>query len=317
MDDLSRQVEEIEALSSIYENEWQTVSEHSRKYELVLCKGTQFEMHFHITLPDSYPSSETPFFEVFAPWLKAEDRKCLNENLSEIARDNNGECILFLWTEAVRQFVENKQEDTRVVTCADDPLPVASRVESPAFDPAPKISHGEPFVDRKSTFQAHLAKATNLKEVNAVRSVLLENRKIANATHNIMAYRISNEATSGFLQDCDDDGESAAGGRLLHLLEIVGAKDVVVVVSRWYGGIQLGPDRFKHINNVARKLLLQENFIGSSAKKTKNGKWPCEPVASLVPNSENLGFGQRNEWMRTFTALSNLAIGTFHWGCYA
>ena len=28
-----------------------------------------------------------------------------------------------------------------------------------------------------------------------------------------------------------------------------------------YGGIQLGPDRFKHINNVAR-ILLQETSIG-------------------------------------------------------
>lgn len=28
-----------------------------------------------------------------------------------------------------------------------------------------------------------------------------------------------------------------------------------MVVSRWYGGIQLGPDRFKHINNAARCVL--------------------------------------------------------------
>jgi hypothetical protein len=27
-------------------------------------------------------------------------------------------------------------------------------------------------------------------------------------------------------------------------------------VSRFYGGIQLGPDRFKHINNQARLLLV-------------------------------------------------------------
>lgn len=38
-------------------------------------------------------------------------------------------------------------------------------------------------------------------------------------------------------QDCDDDGESAAGGRLLHLLQVAGAEDVVVVVSRWCASI--------------------------------------------------------------------------------
>jgi hypothetical protein len=32
--------------------------------------------------------------------------------------------------------------------------------------------------------------------------------------------------------DCDDDGESAAGGRLLHLLTILDVKNVCVVVSR-------------------------------------------------------------------------------------
>ena len=36
-----------------------------------------------------------------------------------------------------------------------------------------------------------------------------------------------------FMKDCNDDGETAAGGRLLHLLEILEAKNLLVVVSRW------------------------------------------------------------------------------------
>jgi hypothetical protein len=36
----------------------------------------------------------------------------------------------------------------------------------------------------------------------------------------------------------------------------------VVFVSRWYGGIQLGPDRFKHINNAARSLLVSCGLSG-------------------------------------------------------
>lgn len=30
-----------------------------------------------------------------------------------------------------------------------------------------------------------------------------------------------------------------------------------------YGGIHLGPDRFRHINNAARQVLLQAGFIKS------------------------------------------------------
>jgi putative IMPACT (imprinted ancient) family translation regulator len=36
-----------------------------------------------------------------------------------------------------------------------------------------------------------------------------------------------------------------SGSRMLHLLDILNVENVMVVVSRWYGGIQLGPDRFK------------------------------------------------------------------------
>ncbi len=32
-------------------------------------------------------------------------------------------------------------------------------------------------------------------------------------------------------------------------------QDVVVVVSRWFGGVLLGPQRFTLINNTARLLL--------------------------------------------------------------
>lgn len=72
-------------------------------------------------------------------------------------------------------------------------------------------------------------------------------------------------------QDCDDDGESAAGSRLLHLLQIMDATNVVVVVSRWYGGILLGPSRFTHINNAARTLLEATQMTGTRQADSKPG----------------------------------------------
>jgi hypothetical protein len=36
------------------------------------------------------------------------------------------------------------------------------------------------------------------------------------------------------------------------------------VCGRWYGGIQLGPDRFKHINNVARSLLAAHGYVATA-----------------------------------------------------
>jgi putative IMPACT (imprinted ancient) family translation regulator len=49
--------------------------------------------------------------------------------------------------------------------------------------------------------------------------------------------------------------------------------DAVVVVSRWFGGILLGPARFGLINNTARQLLEQTGFIqhGSTAGSGRHG----------------------------------------------
>lgn len=96
-----------------------------------------------------------------------------------------------------------------------------------------------------------------------------------------MAYRIATPRAGVFLQDSDDDGEDAAGGRLLHLLQLAKAENVVAVVSRWFGGVLLGPSRFGLINNVARELLVREGFIAGGGggeggsgggKKKKKGR---------------------------------------------
>merc|ERR1711924_275241 len=74
----------------------------------------------------------------------------------------------------------------------------------------------------------------------------------------------------------DDDGEENAGTRLQKLLHTEGALDVLVVVSRWYGGVNIGRARFQHICTLAQSLL----------RSSKN--LPCSPMATW-------GSGQRLE----------------------
>lgn len=63
-------------------------------------------------------------------------------------------------------------------------------------------------------------------------------------------------------------------GRLSHLMQILDVENVVVVVTRWFGGIHLGPDRFKDINNVARNALEECGFIKQNTplKQKKTNK---------------------------------------------
>ena len=136
-----------------------------------------------------------------------------------------------------------------------------------------KWTHGEPIIDRKSTFQAHVAIIHSVEEGKELMRYLCTDNKIARATHNIWALRIV-QPNGVVMSDNDDDGETAAGGRLMHLLDMMKVENALCVVSRWYGGILLGPARFKHINNVARKELEKYGFGGgnnskNSAKKKK------------------------------------------------
>ena len=114
-----------------------------------------------------------------------------------------------------------------------------------------------------------------MPDVEQVMSQLLSIKKLASCTHNMMAYRICECDGGNLLQDYDDDGEAAAGSRLLHLLQVVKATNVIVVVSRWYGGVKLGPSRFSIINNVARELMAQCGFIKDESSKGKKGRKDC------------------------------------------
>lgn len=52
----------------------------------------------------------------------------------------------------------------------------------------------------------------------------------------------------------NDDGEQWAGGKVLRIMENQAIIDAVVIVSRWYGGILLGPARFSHIETCALEV---------------------------------------------------------------
>ena len=68
------------------------------------------------------------------------------------------------------------------------------------------------------------------------------------------AYRVQ-EVNGVLKSDNDEDGEHGAGKQLSHLLEMRQEDQVLVVVSRWFGGILLGPKRFAYITNCARNTL--------------------------------------------------------------
>jgi len=254
-DNATQQTEEVEALCAIYGSDWKKEHGIDDSY----CMQITREVHLFITFNQDYPSNRAPSYQLLAPTLTGEQKQRINAEFDEIYRSNLGGPVLFQWIEKLKEVVNDQNVNTeveQVQTNVDEEEKGAQNYAETTFN----IIHGSIIKDRKSTFQGHACSVENQQQVKEVMDLLLENKKIAQATHNILAYRIM-LANGSLLQDCDDDGETHAGGRLLHLLQILDVTNVMVVVTRWYGGIHLGPDRFRHINNSARQVLEQAGFL--------------------------------------------------------
>ena len=74
-------------------------------------------------------------------------------------------------------------------------------------------------------------------------------KKFAKATHHSWAAILDGAAVKS------DDGEAGAGAVILKMIEREGLEDHIIVVTRWYGGVHLGGDRFAHIVTCVRAYL--------------------------------------------------------------
>ncbi|KAJ3284692.1 hypothetical protein HDU79_007946 [Rhizoclosmatium sp. JEL0117] len=125
-------------------------------------------------------------------------------------------------------------------------------------------------LDRFSKFIGHSVHVTTKKDVTAVQAVLKSKAEFKSATHNIQAWRFlkllagkSGDSPDDFIVEdgYDEDGETGAGRKLWVTMRDLGACDCMVIVTRWYGGTELGPVRFDHINNVGKAALEAGGFV--------------------------------------------------------
>lgn len=123
--------------------------------------------------------------------------------------------------------------------------------------------------DRKSKFQARNVEIQQESQLEDILSqFLLQHKSIAkNASHpHILAWRTGEKLSNGKVininQGFKDNGEKGAGIRLLEqVLVKYDLINVLVIVTRWYGGSPIGNLRFRHINNSALDSLRKSNKI--------------------------------------------------------
>lgn len=114
--------------------------------------------------------------------------------------------------------------------------------------------------DRGSKYAVSGGGVKQPSDVKAFLRKLCAKKKYAKATHNTWAV-IYADGT----QVKNDDGESGAGMIILRMLEREQLFDHLIVVTRWYGGVHLGGDRFRHVQSCVNA------YMGAKMKEHDNG----------------------------------------------
>ncbi|KAJ7151427.1 ribosomal protein S5 domain 2-type protein [Mycena crocata] len=267
------------------------------RYEAVLSLPSPHEdvsIRVLVSLPDNYPAAAPPQLQLLSRYIGAfgADAGLFGEVLRTFISSASGvewtpdlvcvfdglqsvldRCAAWygdrLSAEVAGALVRADTHPERTATPTSvTEIPV---VEIPPMPEGIKMFVAEPITDRKSAFIGRACSISDPSQVPIILAHLVSDRRVARAAHPVInAWRC--QVGSLLHQDNDDDGETAAGGRLAHLLHILEVDNVLVVVTRYFGGIHLGPDRFKHINQAARNALELGGFLDAPAKVTARGR---------------------------------------------
>ena len=280
--------DEIISINAIYGPE--TLIKSSNSDGTYILRIPVNEISLRLAFPHDYPDSPPAIEGSEASGINT--KKGTATKVVKLSRGTLGHvfrpgepCIYDLLEELGTTFssFENAQDADQIT---EAPEPDGDLVQQLDPQEASQLPEEEPpwvlstaITEKKSVFLARAAHVSSPAEAKRfIRHLVQHDKKAAKATHNITAWRIQGPSQNNGVdadvtfQDCDDDGETAAGGRLLHLLQMMDAWNIVVVVSRWYGGIQLGPDRFRIISTVARESVLNGGFVEAGSKDSKKGK---------------------------------------------
>jgi hypothetical protein len=162
------------------------------------------------------------------------------------------------------------------------------REHSPPVDVSPGIYRSDRIQQETSAFIGAFSPTLSAKALQAL-------PEFRTATHRMVAWRTRSKQksltpNSKVLYDLghDDDGEKWAGSKLQHVLNDTGTEGVVVV-ARWYGGHNIGPIRFTHIENCAKQAIRKWKEVDEAVKREHaSKKQRLEEEATRKELEENL-----------------------------
>ncbi|KAI1329504.1 hypothetical protein F5Y16DRAFT_366183 [Xylariaceae sp. FL0255] len=150
---------------------------------------------------------------------------------------------------------------------------------STAGDTSRSWSASSPITSKQSTFVVRaIAFNTPAQRQSVLQSLFAAVPSLQTASHNAWAYRAT--VPSGLFnattikEESFDDGESGCGAFLLKNMQETNAVDTLVVMTRWYGGVMLGPDRWRIMRDCLKDALAERMRVtGTQATVGGEAVW--------------------------------------------
>jgi len=143
------------------------------------------------------------------------------------------------------------------------------------------------FVEKKSIFIGYSAIVKSEEEALAI--IKAKKKEYADATHNVYAYMIGED-----IARYSDDGEpqGTAGMPVLNSIRMSGITDVLVVVTRYFGGILLGAGGLVRAYSSAASMALDAG-----------GEAVFEPYIEMTVKCSYSDYGRMNTELSNFDVI--------------
>lgn len=193
---------------------------------------------------------------------------------------------------------------------SEETASTASSSETVQAQPAQKQktwTASQRITSRASTFIGHAAPVSSAAQrANLIKQLMADKPELETATHNAWAIRTS-YGNSPLKQEASfDDGESGCGKFMLELMREADIINTVVVLTRWYGGVMLGPDRWRIMRECINDAISSQRRTSSFSGEAVWGldTQDTKPAATTVGMAIHRPEGARNYLLRSFATAT-------------
>ncbi len=175
-----------------------------------------------------------------------ERRRQLGE-IAEAARKKGTDVKTKIVTDAL--YINNeKYRDMLPTPDSNEMLHLTADDRSEAVKSFPSVASKS---ENGSRFTVRAVKVNSIEQCRRLYRMLLLNPDNMAANHNTAIFRLTTPPSDGYT----DDGEFGMGRTIRNYLQERDVQNVVVFVTRHYGGVHLGPKRFSIVKSLVKDVI--------------------------------------------------------------